>query len=54
MMMEIEIYKVLVEYGFSPQKAGEIALDHERGDKYATAFIDLARAAIAKAEGAQE
>lgn len=40
--MDNNIYRALVEYGFSPQKAAEIALDHERGDKYAAAFVDIA------------
>jgi len=36
------IYAVLKTYGFSPAKATEIKLDYERGDKYASAFVDLA------------
>ena len=36
------LYLALKTYGFSPAKAQEIILDHERGDKYASAFVDLA------------
>ena len=42
--------RILIAYGFSAFKAWEIALDYERGDKYAAAFVELA---IAKATGGQ-
>jgi len=42
--------RILIAYGFSAFKAHEIALDYERGDKYAAAFVELA---IAKATGGQ-
>lgn len=36
-------YEVLKRYGHSPIKAAEIALDAQRGDKYALAWIAAAR-----------
>lgn len=40
-------YELLKAYGFSPAKAAEIEIDARRGDKYAKAFIDMARQDLA-------
>jgi len=50
--------RTLIDYGFSAPKAWEIALDYERGDTFAAAFVRAAlvhanNAAIAKATGGQ-
>ena len=44
-MTRADTARLLIAYGFSAFKAHEIALDYERGDKYAVAII--------KATGAQ-
>ena len=41
-MTRAEAARVLIAYGFSAFKAHEIALDYERGDKYAAAFVQIA------------
>ena len=41
-MTRAEAARVLIAYGFSAFKAHEIALDYERGDTYAAAFVQLA------------
>ena len=50
--------RLLMAYGFSVPKAWEVALDYERGDTFAAAFVRAANvhannAAIAKATKAQ-
>lgn len=39
-------YECLKAYGHSPAKAAEIALDAERGDRYAIQWIAAARAGL--------
>lgn len=39
-------FKDLVTFGFSPEKALEIALDCERGDEYSLAWLVEARRTI--------
>jgi len=41
-MTRAEAARVLITYGFPAYKAGEIALDAERGDTYAAAIIQIA------------
>jgi len=41
-MTRAEAARVLITYGFPALKAGEIALDAERGDTYAAAIIQIA------------
>ena len=41
-MTRAEAARVLITYGFSAFKAGEIALDAERGNTYAAAIIQIA------------
>ncbi|MCA3573106.1 MAG: hypothetical protein IOC86_04265 [Aestuariivirga sp.] len=41
-MTRAEAARVLITYGFTAFKAHEIALDYERGDKYAAAFVQIA------------
>ncbi|MCA2969345.1 MAG: hypothetical protein INH43_12585 [Acidobacteriaceae bacterium] len=41
-MTRAEAARVLIASGLSAAKAHEIALDYERGDKYAAAFVQIA------------
>jgi hypothetical protein len=41
-MTRAEAARVLITYGFTAFKAGEITLDAERGDTYAAAIIQIA------------
>ena len=41
-MTRAEAARVLITYGFPAFKAGEIALDAERGNTYAAAIIQIA------------
>ena len=40
-MSRQETVKRVIGYGFSPQKALEIAIDIERGDPYTLAFMSI-------------
>ncbi len=41
-MTRADAARVLIAYGFTAFKAGEIALDAERGNTYAAAIIQIA------------
>jgi hypothetical protein len=44
-MTRADTARLLIAYGFSAFKAWEIALDYERGDRYADKIVALALAA---------
>ena len=47
-MTRAEIVTALKEFGMSPQKAMEIAMDVERGDDFATRWLASALSAMTK------
>ena len=44
-MTRAETARILIAYGFSAFKAWEIALDHERGERYADKVVHIVLAA---------
>ena len=53
-MTRAEIVTALKEFGMSPQKAMEIAMDVERGDDFATRWLASALSTMTKPRCTQE